>query len=104
MQDNCAKEFLWRHSRTVFELLDQDGSHAISVSEFEAIGMILNIGKSASTVLLVTQLLCCLCLFVFFSIILVVNLLPGGGESDCKQQIMCLFLLHTENFSRIRRG
>lgn len=48
VKDGLAKQFLWRHSRTCFELLDQDGSRCISYHEFETFGYIFNIESEAS--------------------------------------------------------
>ena len=33
-QDGMVKQFVFRHSRTVFDLLDADGSNGISAVEF----------------------------------------------------------------------
>lgn len=41
-QDKQEKEFIFRHSRTVFELLDEDGSNDISAEEFESFGFLFN--------------------------------------------------------------
>ena len=41
------KEFIYRHSRTVFELLDTDGSNNISGDEFEKFGFLFNFEVSA---------------------------------------------------------
>ncbi len=35
IKDSDEKQFLWRHSRTCFELLDEDGSGSVSLDEFE---------------------------------------------------------------------
>ena len=48
IKDRAEKQFLWRHSRTCFELLDEDGSNAVSMDEFETFGFIFNISKRAS--------------------------------------------------------
>ena len=42
VQDKQEKEFIFRHSRTVFELLDEDGSNDISAEEFESFGFLFN--------------------------------------------------------------
>ena len=34
LQDRVVKQFVFRHSRTVFDLLDADGSNGISAIEF----------------------------------------------------------------------
>ena len=47
LQDKQEKEFIFRHSRTVFELLDEDGSHDISAEEFEGFGFLFNFHGSA---------------------------------------------------------
>lgn len=47
-KDHEEKQFLWRHSRTCFELLDEDGSQAVSMEEFETFGFIFNISSRAS--------------------------------------------------------
>lgn len=41
-QDKQEKEFIFRHSHTVFELLDEDGSNDISAEEFESFGFLFN--------------------------------------------------------------
>ena len=46
-QDKQEKEFIFRHSRTVFELLDEDGSNDISAEEFESFGFLFNFQGSA---------------------------------------------------------
>ena len=46
-QDKQEKEFIYRHSRTVFELLDADGSNNISGDEFENFGFLFNFEASA---------------------------------------------------------
>ena len=46
MQDKLEKEFIYRHSRTVFELLDTDGSNNISGEEFENFGFLFNFDVS----------------------------------------------------------
>ena len=48
IKDECEKEFLWRHCRTCFELLDEDGSDSVSIYEFETFGFMFNISKRAS--------------------------------------------------------
>ena len=42
MQDKQEKQFIFRHSRSVFELLDADGSNNISAEEFESFGFLFN--------------------------------------------------------------
>ena len=41
-QDREEKQFIYRHSRTVFDLLDEDGSQTISALEFENFGFVFN--------------------------------------------------------------
>ena len=48
VKDNMGKQFLWRHSRTCFELLDEDGSKAVSIEEFQTLGALFNISHSAA--------------------------------------------------------
>jgi hypothetical protein len=38
IKDEQAKDFMWRHSRTCFELLDADSSKAVSEDEFATFG------------------------------------------------------------------
>ena len=47
IQDNEEKQFIYRHSRTVFELLDEDRSHSISAEEFSAFGFLFNFHGAA---------------------------------------------------------
>ncbi len=47
LQDEQEKQFISCHSRTVFELLDQDGSASISVDEFENFGFLFNFDMGA---------------------------------------------------------
>ncbi|KAJ8025936.1 EF-hand calcium-binding domain-containing protein 9 [Holothuria leucospilota] len=42
LKDKEEKQFIYRHSRTVFELLDEDGSQSISAGEFSAFGFLFN--------------------------------------------------------------
>lgn len=42
VQDNQEKQFIFRHSRSVFELLDADGSNIVSAEEFESFGFLFN--------------------------------------------------------------
>lgn len=47
-QDNEEKQFIYRHSsRTVFDLLDGDGSKAISAEEFATSGFLFNFQGAA---------------------------------------------------------
>ncbi|KAG9396186.1 EF-hand domain pair [Carpediemonas membranifera] len=46
IKDKQEKEFLFRHSRTCFELLDEDGGETISRHEFMRFGFIFNFSKS----------------------------------------------------------
>jgi Ca2+-binding EF-hand superfamily protein len=48
VKDHLEKEFLNRHSRTCFELLDGDASRTIEIEEFETFGYLFNISKRAS--------------------------------------------------------
>lgn len=48
IKDGQEKRFLWKHSRTCFELLDQDGSDTVSTAEFDTFGFIFDISKEAS--------------------------------------------------------
>ncbi len=50
-QDQTEKEFIYRHSRTVFDLLDEDGSNTISADEFENFGFLFNFqGKAVKKI------------------------------------------------------
>ena len=40
------KEFIYKHSRTVFDLLDEDGSNNVSIEEFKTIGFLFNFNKT----------------------------------------------------------
>ncbi|XP_070541074.1 EF-hand calcium-binding domain-containing protein 9-like [Ptychodera flava] len=42
IQDKEEKQFIYRHSRTVFELLDEDGSQTVSAEEFGSFGFLFN--------------------------------------------------------------
>ena len=42
LQDKQEKQFIFRHSRSVFELLDADGSNIVSAEEFESFGFLFN--------------------------------------------------------------
>ena len=46
-QDKQEKHFIFRHSRTVFDLLDQDGSNNISADEFQHFGFLFNFEGAA---------------------------------------------------------
>eukprot|EP00736_Rhodelphis_marinus_P011467 Rmarinus@m.5563 len=48
IKDNEEKQFLYKHSRTCFELLDIDGSGAITIVEFQRFGFVFNISNRAS--------------------------------------------------------
>lgn len=41
-QDGMEKQFISCHSKTVFELLDQDNDNHISIEEFETFGFAFN--------------------------------------------------------------
>lgn len=45
-QDGEEKQFLYRHSRTCFELLDEDGSRRLSEGEFQKLGFLFGFGRS----------------------------------------------------------
>ncbi|KAJ3371500.1 EF-hand calcium-binding domain-containing protein 9 [Allomyces arbusculus] len=47
INDNKAKHFLYRHWRTCFELLDEDGSKAVSREEFETLGFLFGFSRAA---------------------------------------------------------
>ncbi|KAL7748285.1 EF-hand calcium-binding domain-containing protein 9 [Sorochytrium milnesiophthora] len=47
INDGQAKHFLFRHWRTCFELLDEDGSKAVSRSEFETLGFLFGFSRTA---------------------------------------------------------
>lgn len=42
-KDKKEKEFMHAHSRTVFDLLDEDGSGTITVEEFQRLGFLFNL-------------------------------------------------------------
>ncbi|XP_069754903.1 EF-hand calcium-binding domain-containing protein 9-like isoform X2 [Narcine bancroftii] len=42
-KDKMEQQFLYRHSRSIFDLFDLDGGHTISPSEFYAAGFLFNI-------------------------------------------------------------
>jgi Ca2+-binding EF-hand superfamily protein len=46
-EDNREKEFIYRHSRTVFDILDEDGSDTVSAEEFNNIGFLFNFRRRA---------------------------------------------------------
>eukprot|EP01029_Cantina_marsupialis_P028562 TRINITY_DN776466_c0_g1_i1.p1 TRINITY_DN776466_c0_g1~~TRINITY_DN776466_c0_g1_i1.p1 ORF type:complete len:194 (-),score=34.01 TRINITY_DN776466_c0_g1_i1:67-648(-) len=48
IKDQSEKQFLWKHSRTCFELIDADGSSAISMDEFLQFGFLFNITEEAA--------------------------------------------------------
>ena len=47
VQDKEEKHFIYRHSRTVFDLLDEDSSGNISACEFETSGFLFNLHGDA---------------------------------------------------------
>ena len=47
VKDNHPKQFLFRHWRTCFELLDEDGSKSVSRKEFETLGFLFNFSRNA---------------------------------------------------------
>ena len=46
-KDKQEKQFIYRHSRTVFDLMDEDGSNTISAEEFGQFGFIFNFHGTA---------------------------------------------------------
>lgn len=51
VQDKAEKNFIYRHSRTVFDLLDEDSSGNISAYEFETFGFLFNLqGEAIQTI------------------------------------------------------
>ncbi|XP_051869551.1 EF-hand calcium-binding domain-containing protein 9-like [Pristis pectinata] len=42
-KDKMEQQFLYRHSRSIFDLFDMDGEHTISPAEFYAAGFLFNI-------------------------------------------------------------
>ncbi|XP_068759570.1 EF-hand calcium-binding domain-containing protein 9-like [Montipora capricornis] len=51
VQDKVEKNFIYRHSRTVFDLLDEDNSGNISAYEFETFGFLFNLqGEAIQTI------------------------------------------------------
>ncbi|CAH3148825.1 unnamed protein product [Pocillopora meandrina] len=51
VQDKAEKNFIYRHSRTVFDLLDEDNSGNISAYEFETFGFLFNLqGEAIQTI------------------------------------------------------
>lgn len=51
VQDKAEKNFIYRHSRTVFDLLDEDSSGNISAYEFETFGFLFNLqGEAIRTI------------------------------------------------------
>ncbi|XP_074610299.1 EF-hand calcium-binding domain-containing protein 9-like [Acropora palmata] len=51
VQDKVEKNFIYRHSRTVFDLLDEDNSGNISAYEFETFGFLFNLqGEAIRTI------------------------------------------------------
>lgn len=46
-QDQQEKQFLFRHSKMCFDLLDTDYSRSISTREFETFGFLFNFTKSS---------------------------------------------------------
>lgn len=47
MQDQYEKEFIYRHSPTIFQLIDADASGQISQSEFSQMGVLFNFDSGA---------------------------------------------------------
>lgn len=51
VQDKAEKNFIYRHSRAVFDLLDEDNSGNISAYEFETFGFLFNLqGEAIQTI------------------------------------------------------
>lgn len=46
-QDNLEKQFIYSHSRTVFDFLNEDSSNAVSVEEFINFGFLFNFREDA---------------------------------------------------------
>lgn len=46
LKDKKEKQFIYKHSRTVFELLDVDGSNNVSAEEFETFGFLFNFHRA----------------------------------------------------------
>uniref|UniRef100_UPI00398F05DF EF-hand calcium-binding domain-containing protein 9-like n=1 Tax=Pristiophorus japonicus TaxID=55135 RepID=UPI00398F05DF len=42
-KDKMEQQFLYRHSRSIFDLIDMDGGHTITPAEFYAAGFLFNI-------------------------------------------------------------
>lgn len=47
IKDGQAKQFLYRHWRACFELLDHDGSKSVSKEEFQTLGLFFGLTKRA---------------------------------------------------------
>ncbi|KAI8804665.1 hypothetical protein BJ742DRAFT_447328 [Cladochytrium replicatum] len=47
ISDNQGKHFMFQHWRTCFEILDEDGSKAVSKQEFETLGFLFNFTQKA---------------------------------------------------------
>ncbi|XP_037091669.1 EF-hand calcium-binding domain-containing protein 9-like [Pollicipes pollicipes] len=47
VKDNVEKEFIYRHSRAVFNIMDFDQSGTVSAEEFERIGFLFNFYSTA---------------------------------------------------------
>eukprot|EP00741_Cyanophora_paradoxa_P006121 tig00000944_g5936.t1 len=48
IKDKEEKQFMYCHSRTCFELLDEDGSKSVGIPEFQRFGFVFNFSKSAT--------------------------------------------------------
>ena len=46
-QDRQEKQFINHHSRSVFDLLDVDGSNSVSADEFESYGFLFGFNRAA---------------------------------------------------------
>ncbi|KAM6475236.1 EF-hand calcium-binding domain-containing protein 9 isoform 1-T1 [Liasis olivaceus] len=45
-ENHLEKQFMYRHSHAVFELLDMDGGHTVAPAEFQATRFLFNIRKT----------------------------------------------------------
>lgn len=47
IQDQYEKEFIYRHSATIFQLIDSDASGQVSLKEFKNMGILFNFDSPA---------------------------------------------------------